>query len=165
MKRVTRLAIGMGKIEIYLMFSKKKASPSFSNEPAFERVTSVIGPGINWKGDLRGKGGVRIEGALEGEIAIRGLVIIGETGRVTCETFQADIVIVAGAVQGKIAAGKLEIRATGRVYGDVTVQSFSTEEGAFLRGKVTMEEKVDLSDLPDEFEDDNPETETEENEA
>ncbi len=43
---------------------------------------------------------------------------------------------------------KLEIRATGRVYGDVTTQSFSTEEGAFLRGKVTMEEKVDLSDLP-----------------
>jgi len=148
-----------------MLFGKKKPETPFKTTTAVERVTTVLGPGISWKGDLRGKGGVRIEGALEGEVTIRGLVIIGETGRVTCETFQADTVIVAGAVQGKIVAGKLEIRATGRVYGDVTVQSFSTEEGAFLRGKVTMEEKVDLSDLPEESEDDNPEIETQENEA
>jgi len=107
-----------------------------------------LGPGISWKGDLRGKGGVRIEGALEGEISIRGMVIVGETGRVTSETIKADSVVVAGVVNGKILSEKLEIRATGRVYGDVTAKSFSTEEGAFLRGKVTMEDDVDLSDLP-----------------
>ena len=28
---------------------------------AIERVTSVLGPGINWRGSLRGSGGVRIE--------------------------------------------------------------------------------------------------------
>ena len=130
-----------------MLFGKKKSTPAFNSTPV-ERVTTVLGPGINWKGDLRGKGGVRIEGTLEGEIAVRGLVIIGETGRVTCKTFKADNVIIAGTVNGEIKSGKLTIRATGRVYGDVTVQSFSTEEGAFLRGKVTMEDKVDLSDLP-----------------
>jgi cytoskeletal protein CcmA (bactofilin family) len=57
-------------------------------------------------------------------------------------------VIVAGVVNAEIIAKKLEIRATGRVYGDVTVQSFSTEEGAFLRGTVTMQDTVDLSGLP-----------------
>jgi cytoskeletal protein CcmA (bactofilin family) len=91
---------------------------------------------------------VRIEGTLEGEIAVQGLVIVGETGKVTCDTFKADTIIVAGSVHGQITANKLEIRATGRVYGDVTTVSFTTEEGAFLRGKVTMEEEVDLSDLP-----------------
>jgi len=75
-------------------------------------------------------------------------VIVGETGRVTSETIKADSVVVAGVVNGKILSEKLEIRATGRVYGDVTAKSFSTEEGAFLRGKVTMEDDVDLSDLP-----------------
>jgi cytoskeletal protein CcmA (bactofilin family) len=129
--------------------NKKKTTPTTVSTGPVERVTTVLGPGINWKGDLRGKGGVRIEGTLEGEIAVRGLVIIGETGRVTCETFKAGTVIVAGSVNGQIVAEKLEIRATGRVYGDVTVQSFSTEEGAFLRGKVTMEDAVDLSDLPE----------------
>ncbi len=76
-------------------------------------------------------------------------MIIGETGRVTCQTFKADTIIVAGSVNAELVAEKLEIRATGRVYGDVITQSFSTEEGAFLRGKVTMEDKVDLSDLPE----------------
>jgi cytoskeletal protein CcmA (bactofilin family) len=130
------------------MFGKKRTSPASSPSTPVERVTSVLGPGISWKGDLRGKGGVRIEGALEGEVAVRGLVIIGETGRVTCEALKATTIIVAGAVNGQIIAQKLEIRATGRVYGDVTIQSISTDEGAFLRGKVTMEEQVDLSDLP-----------------
>jgi cytoskeletal protein CcmA (bactofilin family) len=130
------------------MFAKKKSTPDVSSIKPVERVTSVLGPGISWKGDLRGKGGVRIEGALEGEVAVRGLVTIGETGRVTCKVLKAGTVIVAGSVSGQIVAEKLEIRATGRVYGDVIIQSISTNEGAFLRGKVTMEEKIDLSDLP-----------------
>jgi cytoskeletal protein CcmA (bactofilin family) len=138
------------------MFGKKRTSSASSPTTPVERVTSVLGPGISWKGDLRGKGGVRIEGALEGEIAVRGMVIIGETGRVTCEALKAGTVIVAGSVKGGIVAEKLEIRATGRVYGDVIVQSISTDEGAFLRGKVTMEERVDLSDLP-AVEKENPE--------
>lgn len=131
-----------------MLFGKKKSTPEFLSDAPAERVTTVLGPGISWKGDLRGKGGVRIEGALEGEVAVRGLIIVGETGRVTCDTIKADSVIVAGAVNGRILAKKLEIRATGRVYGDVTTQSFATEEGAFLRGKVTMEDEVDLSSLP-----------------
>ena len=109
-----------------------------------DRVTSVLGPGINWTGNLRGSGGVRIEGAFEGEIAVRGLVVVGETGRVTCEHLKANTVIVAGAVRGNITAEKLEIRSTGRVWGDVITSAFSTEEGAFLRGQITMEERVTL---------------------
>ncbi len=114
-----------------------------------DRVTSVLGPGITWKGNLRGSGGVRIEGAFEGEITIRGLVVVGETGRVNCENLQSNVVIVAGAVKGNIMAEKLEIRSTGRVWGDVTTTAFSTEEGAFLRGQVRMEERIELT-LDDE---------------
>ena len=130
------------------MFRKQSSAPSTPQAPV-ERVTSVLGPGINWKGDLRGSGGVRIEGSFEGEINIRGLVVIGETGRVSCELLQANSIIVAGAVKGNITAEKLEIRSTGRVWGDVTTVAFSTEEGAFLRGQVRMEERVEL-DLVEE---------------
>ncbi|MFZ3069638.1 MAG: polymer-forming cytoskeletal protein [Anaerolineaceae bacterium] len=129
-----------------MMFAKKKTTASFITEPATERVTSVIGPGINWKGDLRGKGGVRIEGTMEGEIAMHGLVVIGETGKVTCQTLQAETVIVAGAVKGNIICNKLEIRSTGRIWGDVVTSSFSSEDGAFLRGQMRMEEKVEITD-------------------
>lgn len=131
-----------------LMF-KKTPAPTPSPSAPVERVTSVLGPGINWTGNLGGKGGIRIEGTFEGEIAIRGLVVIGETGRLTCKMLKANNVIVAGAVKGSITAEKLEIRSTGRVWGDVVTTAFSTEEGAFLRGQVRMEEHVEIK-LEDE---------------
>ncbi len=88
---------------------------------------------------------MRIEGTFEGDIGVRGLLVVGETGRVTCETLRANTVIVAGSVRGNIMAEKLEIRSTGRVWGDVVTVAFATEEGAFLRGQVRMEERVDLN--------------------
>jgi cytoskeletal protein CcmA (bactofilin family) len=128
------------------MFKSKNNSnlPASSAVPS-ERVTSVLGPGINWQGNLRGSGGVRIEGTFEGEIIVRGLVVVGETGRVTCEDLRANTVIVAGSVRGNITSEKLEIRSSGRVWGDVVTVAFATEEGAFLRGQVRMEERVELN--------------------
>ena len=87
---------------------------------------------------------MRIEGTFEGDIALRGLLVVGESGRVTCQSLRANTVIVAGAVKGDILTERLEIRSTGRVWGNVTTASFATEEGAFLRGQITMEEKVDI---------------------
>jgi cytoskeletal protein CcmA (bactofilin family) len=101
---------------------------------------------VVWKGKLSGKGGVRIEGTLDGDINLQGLLVVGETGRVTCETLKANVVVVAGAVRGDIVAEKLEIRSSGRIWGDVVTAAFSTEEGAFLRGQVTMEERVEIGE-------------------
>ena len=125
------------------MFRKNTTSDQEQPE-RIERVTSVLGSGIIWKGKLTGKGGVRIEGTFEGEIAIQGLVVVGETGKVTCENVRANTVIIAGGMNGGITAEKLEIRKTGRVWGNVIVSSFSTEEGGFLRGQITMQDEVDL---------------------
>lgn len=109
-----------------------------------ERVTSVLSAGINWKGQISGSGGVRIEGSFEGDIALHGLLVVGETGRVTCQQLRANVVVVAGAVKGDITAEKVDIRSTGRVWGNVVTAAFATEEGAFLRGQIRMEEQVDI---------------------
>jgi len=144
-----------------MLFSKKKETPAFIPDTTQSRVTSVIGPGINWLGDLRGSGGIRIEGTITGEIAISGLVVIGETGKVECEQLKADTIIVAGIVQGNITCQKLEIRSSGKVWGDVVTTTFSSEDGAFLRGQMRMEENVEPveqiplpeDELPEELED------------
>ena len=73
------------------------------------------------------------------------MLVVGETGRVTSEHVRANLVIVAGALQGNITAQKVEIRSTGRVWGDVVTSAFATEEGAFLRGQVTMEEGIEIT--------------------
>jgi cytoskeletal protein CcmA (bactofilin family) len=98
-----------------------------------ERITSVLGAGVIWQGSISGSGGVRVEGTFEGQITLKGLLVVGETGKVTCEDLRAMNVIVAGAVKGNITSQKVEIRATGRVWGDVVTAAFATEEGAFLR--------------------------------
>jgi cytoskeletal protein CcmA (bactofilin family) len=125
----------------------RKRTPTVTTAPPtipVERITSVLGTGVNWKGQLGGSGGVRIEGTFEGDIILRGLLVVGETGRVTCENMRAHVVIVAGAVRGDITAEKVEIRHTGRVWGNVTTAAFATEEGAFLRGQIRMEEHIDI---------------------
>lgn len=117
-------------------------------EEAPSRVDSVLGAGLTWKGELSGRGGIRIDGAFDGDIELHGLVVIGEGGRLTCDQIRAVTVIVSGAVRGDITAERVEILPTGRVWGDVVTTSFSTEEGAFMRGQITMEEELDLGFSP-----------------
>jgi cytoskeletal protein CcmA (bactofilin family) len=126
------------------MFKRNTQQTQPSTIQAVERITSVLGAGVIWQGSISGSGGVRIEGTFEGQVAMRGILVVGETGRVTCENIRANTVIVAGAVRGNIIAQKVEIRATGRIWGDVVTVSFATEEGAFLRGQIRMEDAVEL---------------------
>ena len=72
-------------------------------------------------------------------------MVVGESGKVNCQTLQAERLIVAGTVKGNLICGKLEIRATGRIWGDVVTTSFSSEDGAFLRGQMRMEDKIEIS--------------------
>lgn len=114
-----------------------------------DRVDSVLGSGLAWQGNMSGTGGVRIDGAYDGEIEVYGIVVIGESGRVTCDQILAVTVVVSGSLKGNIKAHRVEISSTGRVWGDVVTTSFTTEEGAFLRGKITMEEELDLGLAPE----------------
>jgi cytoskeletal protein CcmA (bactofilin family) len=134
------------------MFKRNNQPTPTPSVQIVERITSVLGAGIIWQGSITGSGGVRVEGTYEGPIALKGLLVVGETGKVTCENVRAANVIVAGAIKGNITAQKVEIRSSGRVWGDIITTAFATEEGAFLRGQIRMEDAVDLGL------DDSPET-------
>ncbi len=121
--------------------SEEAASPQPVAAP-LGRVTSVVGPEVQIKGRITGRGGVRVEGSFEGEIDFDGLLVVAESGRVTCEEARAKTIIVAGIFKGNLVAERVEIRKTGRVWGDVVATSFATEEGAFLRGQIRMEERL-----------------------
>ena len=149
------------------MFRRRDAIPEEDSQETnvsaapVERVSSVMGAGTILNGKLTGTGGVRIEGTFEGEIALRGLLVVGEQGRVTCEHVRANVVVVAGLLRGNITAKKVEIRSTGRVWGDVETEAFATEEGAFLRGQITMEDEVDTGLAPLTPDEPSPEDEVE----
>jgi cytoskeletal protein CcmA (bactofilin family) len=126
------------------MFKRNSKPQPPASVQTVERITSVLGAGVIWQGSIVGSGGVRVEGTFEGQIALKGLLVVGETGKVTCENVRAANVIVAGAVKGNITAQKVEIRSSGRVWGNISTAAFATEEGAFLRGQIRMEDAVDL---------------------
>jgi cytoskeletal protein CcmA (bactofilin family) len=52
-------------------------------------------------------------------------------------------------MKGDITAKRIQIAQTGRVWGSVVTQSFSTDEGAFLKGQITMQDEVDLGYGPE----------------
>jgi cytoskeletal protein CcmA (bactofilin family) len=54
---------------------------------------------------------------------------------------------VAGTVKSNIIAEKVEILTTGRIYGDLTTGAFASEEGAFLRGQIVMQEPAAVAEV------------------
>ena len=105
------------------------------------KLETVLGPGIFFKGTLTGTGGIRIEGAFDGSITVRGAVVVADGAKVTAD-IHASAVSVAGSVKGNITATKVEILSTGRVWGDLITVGFSTEEGSFLRGEIKMQDEA-----------------------
>jgi cytoskeletal protein CcmA (bactofilin family) len=133
------------------MFRKsEEPEPKLNGLPAQIRVTSILGEATSWKGELTGKGGIRIEGLFEGKIDLEGLIVVDQKGRVESDLIKAHTVIVGGSVRSDIQAQRVEIRSTGRVWGDVSTVRFSTEEGAYLRGKIQMEEEPQEEEIDQE---------------
>jgi len=121
------------------MLRKENPRVPDTTRPA-AKVETVVGPGIALQGTLTGQGGVRLEGSFEGKILLEGLLVVGETAKIISEEIRAQSVSVAGTVQANIVAARVHITRTGRVWGDVTTGSLSTEEGGFLKGRVQMQD-------------------------
>jgi cytoskeletal protein CcmA (bactofilin family) len=134
------------------LFRRRADIPEDNQATSSERISSVIADGVSLRGKLTGSGGIRIEGSFDGEIDLDGLLVIGPSGRVSCKELRAKNVIVAGAMRGNIVADRVEIRSSGRVWGDVITTAMSTQEGAFLRGQIRMEDDLEpvLEDSPGE---------------
>jgi cytoskeletal protein CcmA (bactofilin family) len=98
---------------------------------------TVLGPGTTLKGDLKSQGNVRLDGTFEGTLEIDGNVLVGETAKITAD-INAKNVSIAGAVRGNVSGKKVQLLRTARVWGDISATAISTEEGAFIDGKIAM---------------------------
>ena len=101
------------------------------------KILTVVGAGSTLSGTLVAEGGARIDGSFEGSLTVKGPLVIGEGARIVAD-ISAEVVSVAGSVKGNITAKKVDILRTGRIYGDLITEGFTTEEGGFLRGQVRM---------------------------
>jgi cytoskeletal protein CcmA (bactofilin family) len=115
------------------MLGRKKETELSSQE-----VRTIVGLGCLFEGNLTlPEGLTRIDGEVIGNIKGSGGLIIGESGSVKGD-LSIENVVVYGKVHGNIRARSLEIRASGRVDGDVQVQELVVEKGAMYNGKCSM---------------------------
>jgi cytoskeletal protein CcmA (bactofilin family) len=115
------------------MLGRKKETELSSQE-----VRTIVGPGCLFEGNLTiPEGLTRIDGEVIGNIRGNGGLIIGENGSVKGD-LSVENVVVYGKVHGNIKARSLEIRASGRVDGDIQVQELVVEKGAIYNGKCSM---------------------------
>jgi cytoskeletal protein CcmA (bactofilin family) len=117
--------------------------------PADSKPETIIGPTTSIHGDIKADGTLRVDGLVEGTIEAAGNVIVGQSGRVTA-SIEGQNVLIAGAVRGNItAAQRLEIVATGKVWGDITVRALLIEEGGLFRGQSIMRDEAATEALPE----------------
>jgi cytoskeletal protein CcmA (bactofilin family) len=97
---------------------------------------TTIKQGTIITGKVSGPGDLFLDGGIKGDIAISGLLFIGENGTVHGEVAAGNM-ILAGRVQGRVTvAGKIEIRSSAHIQGDLVCQSIAIAENAHLDGEV-----------------------------
>jgi cytoskeletal protein CcmA (bactofilin family) len=116
--------------------------PAGAPAPRGTKIETVIGPNCHVHGTMQSDGGIRIDGVFQGEVDTAGNLIVGESAKVIAE-ISANNVSVSGAVKGNISGNRVEILETGRVWGDLTVNSLLLNEGAYLRGQTMMHADIE----------------------
>lgn len=101
-------------------------------------LTAFLGKGTRITGALVFEGPCRIEGHVEGEVSARDILTVSESAVVNARVSGSTIVILGTVTGDVVAATRLEIRAPGRVIGDVTTPSLVINEGATLEGRCSM---------------------------
>lgn len=96
--------------------------------------TTILAAGCALEGELRVRGEVLIEGAVLGNIVTEGAIAIGPQGRVLGEVIAREL-SVRGRVDGIVRTkGHLHVLSSGRVEGHATYDSLQVEKGGILEG-------------------------------
>lgn len=99
---------------------------------------NVINKNTSIKGDIISDGDYRIDGTVEGELKVKGKVIIGLTGKVKgkVETSNAEI---EGAFDGSLLVHEtLTIKSSASITGEIIISKLSVEPGATFNASCQM---------------------------
>jgi len=102
------------------------------------RFTSSVGEGTTFTGTFGGGENIVVRGQVHGKSDVEGVVVIAETGQWIGELV-ADVVIVAGQVEGDISAReKIEVQSGAKIKGNLLSQVIAIESGAVHEGRIDM---------------------------
>ena len=112
------------------------------------KETNLIIAGTKILGDIVSDNNIHVEGEIHGNIACKGKVTIGPSGRVkgninclTCE--------IHGKIDGEIKVEDLlTLKETSRIHGNILTMKLKIDEGSFFEGSCKMSSALpDMSDV------------------
>lgn len=107
---------------------------------------TIIGADTTIKGDISSEGSLRIDGKVTGKIEVQGDLFIGSSAVIN-GNITASNVELSGTVVGNIhTENLLRILSTGKLYGDMQVNAFVADEGAYFQGKCSMPKPPELEE-------------------
>ncbi len=117
------------------MFDRKKR-----HAPPQKRIDSLIGAGTVVRGNVEFRGGLRIDGQVEGNVSTvggeSGTLVISEEARVDGEV-AASHAVINGTVNGTVRADDyLELQAKARIVGDLQYRTLEMQLGAVVKGRL-----------------------------
>lgn len=99
---------------------------------------TFLGKGVDFKGNAKFDGTVRIDGQFEGEITTADTLIVGENA-VIKGVISVGVILSSGKIEGKITASKkVQLMKPAVLIGEIHSPSFSMEEGVLFHGLCDM---------------------------
>lgn len=125
----------------------------FGNRNKSAPIDSLIGAGTTIDGDVRFRGGLRIDGVVKGKVLGQSdqltLLVLSEQGRVEGE-IRAGKVVINGEVIGTVTAAETaELMPKARVVGDLHYKRLEVQQGAEVTGRLLHDEAPDPGNIVD----------------
>jgi cytoskeletal protein CcmA (bactofilin family) len=119
---------------------QQKEAPKASDP--YRADVGHIGKSVQIRGELTGSEDLYLDGEIDGNIDLRDhSLIIGPNGKIKAGIIARDLV-VHGKVEGNVTAtGRVELRKSCTLIGDVSTQRIVIEDGAFFKGAIDIKEK------------------------
>ena len=119
------------------MFNSKNKNQQQPLEISQHEISTIIGEGFVFIGEVRGASVIRIEGKIIGNVNVENGVILGEKGNVEGD-INTKSAIIYGTIKGNIKSTQLEIKKSGLINGDISTDTLEIELGAQYNGKLNM---------------------------
>lgn len=125
-----------------MFFNKKKENANSQNDDRIKvdtsTITTMVGSDTVVEGLLKTKSSIRINGTVNGDVRADGIVILTKSGKIE-GTIEAESIIVAGVVKGNMSIrDKVNVEATGEIYGEVITKKFVIDEESIFQGNCVM---------------------------
>lgn len=100
---------------------------------------TVIGKSVTINGQISSSEDVSLDGVVEGKISLpQSRLTLGPNARIKAD-IEAQDVVIYGLVEGNIrATGRIELRESAVLTGDIVASRLSIEENTSIKGKVEL---------------------------